>query len=492
MEIAMIKRTMILTMLLPIIALLPVTATATTADPVPVLKSEEAFEGRIYQVYAAKRITWQQADTFAKTVTIDGVVGHLATITSAAEDATIDRLRNEAQLQSPEAWVGGTQTDGAGEPGAGWMWVNNEGPISTSDFPLPSYSNWLPNEPNDRNTEKFLAVGLRGALGWNDEQALGNIGGFVVEFDAATIANPQNCQTAAGCETTLGQLVEYPAGSVPDGAEISVKTYEFTDDMMNRCGQTPLVLFANDGIPDNEVTIPPYLCGSPQFLLVRVEAPDVDLGDGTGLIVNEVLEALPSNLYDCFGPKGVNPPVDLDPQFRDRVTYQTTDPAKMLETDIGATVNPMYEGSLSEVTFECGSSRGKIKSNSWFGVGLSVNFGVGFDLATNPDGNRDAFAQLTRYKLLVLKAAVLESRPALNRTYGQKIGFYFLKKLSRIAIRQHDRQRYNAARRTIRVVEFIAENLTYDDVTDENYRGEHLMRSSNIEFMYTESVIPFN
>ncbi len=482
----MIKITRSLTTILPIIALLPITAAAT--NTVPDLKLQEEFEGRIYQVYKADGISWEQADTFATSVTIDGVVGHLATITSEGEDAFIDEQRVLAELPSPEAWVGGTQTDGIGEPGAGWMWINNEGPISTPDFPLPSYSNWLPDEPNDRNTEKFLAVGLRGDFGWNDEQALGNIGGFVVEFDAATIINPQDCQTAAGCETTLGQLVEYPAGSVPADAKIGVKTYEFTDDMVNRCGQTPLVLFADDGILDNEVTIPPYLCGSPKFLLVRVEATGVDLGDGTGLLVNEVLEALPSNLYECFGPKGVNPPVDLDPQHRDRVTYQTTNPAKMLETELGATEDPMYDGSLSDVTFECGSSRGKIKSNSYFGVGLSINFGTGYDLATNPEGNRDAFAQLTRYKLVVLKAAVLESKPALNRTFGQKFGFYVLKSLSKIAIRQHDHHRYNAARRTVRFIEFFAENLSYDDVPDENYRGEHLMRVSNIEFMYTDSV----
>ncbi len=481
----MIKRTMILTMILPIIALLPVTATAT---PTPVLESEVAFEGRIYQVYEADGISWEQADIFATSVTIDGVVGHLATITSEGEDAFIDEQRVLAELPSPEAWVGGQQMGASPEPGEGWMWINNEGPISTSSAPLPSYSNWLSNEPNDQNTETFLAVGLRGHFGWNDEQALGNIGGFVVEFDAATIIDPTSCQTTDGCETTAGQVVEYPEGSVEENAEIGVKTYEFTDDLVDRCGQVPLVLFAADGIPDNEVTIPPYLCGSPQFLLVRVEASGVDLGDGTGLLENEVLQALPSNLYECFGPKGVNPPVDLDPQHRDRVTYQTTNPAKMLETELGIYTNPMYDGSLSDVTFECGSSRGKIKSNSYFGVGLSINFGTGYDLATNPEGNRDAFAQLTRYKLVVLKAAVLESKPALNRTFGQKIGFYILKSLSRIAIRQHDRENYSAALRTVRFIEFFAENLGYDDVPDENYRGEHLMRVSNIAFMYTDSV----
>lgn len=472
------------------VALLPVTAIATT--PTPVLKVQEDFEGRVYQVYAADRITWQQANTFAENLIIDGEVGHLATITSQVEDETIDRLRNKAMLNRPEAWVGGKQSDGSNEPGGGWMWINSEGPISTSSFPLPSYSNWLSDEPNDLNVEKFLGVGLRGEFGWNDEQALGNIGGFVVEFDAGTLIEPEDCQTEDGCETTAGQTVEYPAGSVSENAKISVKTYEFTDDPVNRCGQVPLVLFAHDGIPDNEVTIPPYLCGSPNFILVRVEATGVDLGDGTGVVENEVLEALPDNLYECFGPKGVFPPADLDPQFRDRVTYQTTDPVEMLENDLGAGVNALYAGSLGEVTFECGSSRGKIRGNSYFGIGLSFNFGPGYDLATNPDANRHAFADLTRYKLLLLQRSVIDSKPALSSNNTQRVGFQFMKKLSSLAIKLHDRGNYNAARTMIRILERVAEGLSYDDIPNENFRGDHLVRSSNIDFTYSESVIPFN
>ncbi|NNL47892.1 MAG: C-type lectin domain-containing protein [Acidimicrobiia bacterium] len=487
-------RTLAAGILLAVLA--PLTALASTPTS-PVLKVQDELEGRIYQVYEADGISWEDADAFAKSVVINDVAGHLATITSEGEDAFIDMLRNQAVLHPPEAWVGGEQLDGSTEPGAGWVWINSEGPIATPDVPLPSYSNWLPGEPNDQNTETYLAVGLRGEFGWNDEQALGNIGGFIVEFDAVTTIDPGECQEQAGCETTSGQTVEYPPEAIFEDAEIGIKTFEFTDDLVNRCGQVPLVLFADDGIPDNEVTIPPYLCGSPKFLLVRVEASGIELLDGTVLVENSVEQALPNNLFDCTGPFDdlglpAGSPYLIDPQNRDKVTYQTTNPAEMLETDIGATVDPLYEGSLSEVTFECGSSRGKIKSNSYFGIGLSINFGDGFDLGTNPDANRDAFARLTLYKLLVLQAAVLESKPALEDTFLQRIGYKVLKRLVRAAIRKHTAERYDAALFKIRLFEWVAENLEYDEIPNENYRGEHLMRAGNIGFMYTESVIPFN
>ena len=151
-----------------------------------------------------------------------------------------------------------------------------------------------------------------------------------------------------------------------------------------------------------------------------------------------------------------------------------------------------YAGSLSEVTFECGSTRGRMRGSSYYGIGLSINFGPGYDLATNPDANRDAFADLTHYKLLVLEASILESKQALNSTPTQKKGFNALKSFVKLAIRHHNQGSYNAARVMVKQVEQTATDLVYDDVPNENYRGEHLMRTGNIQFMYTDSVIPFN
>jgi hypothetical protein len=468
-------------------ALLPLAASATT----PVLKAEGGFEGRWYQVYEAKGITWDDANAAAIAATHNAVQGHLATITAAAEDMYVDALRRDAMLEKPEAWVGGRQKDGSNEPGEGWMWINNEGPISTAQAPLPSYSNWLDHEPNNQNVEKYLGVGLGNRFGWNDEQALGNIGGFVVEFDNAVPVDPSACTSPEGCGTTAGQTLSFILEALQDDPKIGIRTYEFMDDPA-RCGKEPLELFFDDGIPDNEVTIPPYLCGSPRFLLVEVESEGIDISDGTVAIENKVEDALPGNLYDCTGPFGALNGLDLDPQHRDKVTYQTTNPARMLENTVGDYYDPLsYKGSLSEVTFGCGSSRGKTYSLSYLGIGLSINFGAEFDLATNPDGNLDAFARLTRYKLEVLKAAVLESKVALNGTFWQKLGYRALTGLTGAAIKFHDRGNYEKALLMVRLFGFTVNNLSYDSIVDENYSGEHQVRSSNIEFMYTDSILPF-
>lgn len=162
----------------------------------------------------------------------------------------------------------------------------------------------------------------------------------------------------------------------------------------------------------------------------------------------------------------------------------------MIENDIGHVVDSVYAGSLSEVTFECGSSRGKIKSLSYYVIGMSINFGDGYDLETNPDANFDAFAALTRYKLVVLQGAVQESRPALNGTLAQRRGFNALNRLVGMAISLHDRGRYDLALNLMTLFEQTVEGLSYDQIVDENYSGEHQMRSGNIKFMYTDSILP--
>ncbi len=485
---------MILGLFLFVAAITQSVALATsTPSPGPELREAYDFEGRHYQVYAAKGITWEAANDFASATEHNGVTGHLATITAYDEDMFVDALRRDSKLSKPEAWIGGHQIDGSIEPGKGWMWVNMEGPISTAEAPLSSYSNWLDGEPNDLRTEKYLGIGLRDEFGWNDEQALGNIGGFVVEFDNAVPVDPQQCASGAGCLTTAGQAVSLPPEAVQQDSEIGVRTYEFTDDLVNRCGKVPLVLFADDGVMNNEVIIPPYLCGSPKFLLVEVQSSGIEVLDGTVVIENEISTALPGNWYDCTGPFNPSSLLDqLDPQHRDKVTYQTTDPSRMLESTMGTNYNPRwYEGSLSEVTFECGSSRGKTWSLSYLGVGLSINFGAGYDLETNPAANHDAFVALTRYKLEVLRAAVLESQVALNRTFWQRVGYRTLDGLVNIAISLHDRGNYAGALHMIKLFEYFAGVISYDAIADENYRGEHQMRAGNIKFMYADSILDF-
>ena len=145
-----------------------------------------SFGGHYYDVIAAQQITWDNARAAALSSFYLGLQGHLVTITSAGEDAAV----TAAILQngSGEMWAGGYQTpDNNPVPNAGWTWVNGEGsfPGVTSASP---YANWAGGEPNDYYgvaSEQYL--GLNFGNGWNDEAALQNIYGYVIEYDPQTI-----------------------------------------------------------------------------------------------------------------------------------------------------------------------------------------------------------------------------------------------------------------------------------------------------------------
>ena len=141
--------------------------------------------GHYYEVIPADGITWSGANSAAMAMTYLGATGHLATLTSPAENNFVDSLRiasgsNKSGFEDSELWVGGFQ-DPYQPPAAGWNWVNGEGPI------LVFY--WLPGEPNDSGgSESYLAIGWSGNSGWNDEASLAGIYGYVVEYDITTEA----------------------------------------------------------------------------------------------------------------------------------------------------------------------------------------------------------------------------------------------------------------------------------------------------------------
>ena len=131
------------------------------------LISSDSFGGTIYDVYSDSGISWEAASAFASS---EG--GHLVTITSGAEDTFVANLVQSAGLG--EVWAGGQQIDHSSLAAEGWSLVTGE------EF---SYTNWSPNEPNDWNGKSEHYLGINWGSGkWNDERALGNIWGFVVEY----------------------------------------------------------------------------------------------------------------------------------------------------------------------------------------------------------------------------------------------------------------------------------------------------------------------
>lgn len=162
-----------------------VLAVCGTANAAPILETQGTDGASHYEVWAADGFSWADANAFAQTKG-----GYLATLTTAAEDLFVDTLRvgsNSASsgFANSELWIGAMQAAGMAAAD-GWSWVNGEGAFS--------YTNWLPNEPNDAGSgESYAAIGLRGNYGWNDEGNLNGIYGFVVEYDkVSSIPEPSS------------------------------------------------------------------------------------------------------------------------------------------------------------------------------------------------------------------------------------------------------------------------------------------------------------
>lgn len=165
--------------------------------------------GHYYEFVAASQITWDAANSAANDLTFAGVDGHLATITSAAEDDFIETERQKTSLN--EVWVGGFQdpieTQGAKD---NWTWVNGEGSFPGDNSP-PGYANWNldNNEPNDNYgvaSEQHLTVGLGDSRKWNDEgitlaTGLGSITGYVVEYEI--VARDDAAEATSGVPRTI-------------------------------------------------------------------------------------------------------------------------------------------------------------------------------------------------------------------------------------------------------------------------------------------------
>jgi len=128
-----------------------------------------------------------------------------------------------------------------------------------------------------------------------------------------------------------------------------------------------------------------------------------------------------------------------------------------------------------------------VLSGSYHFVGLRIHPGPGNELADNPAGNHQSFIDLVGYKLTLLSASLEASKVALPR-----LQFQALQERLDGAISAHNKGDYERALLKIGLFLRAVEHSDYKPVAGQNFNGEHLMRGSNIEFIYAEKILPFD
>jgi len=126
--------------------------------------------GHYYEYVRQGGLSWTDANAAAQARSYLGQPGRLVSITSAAENAFVDGLRDEGSLR---AWIGLRDPDGTG-PGS-WAWTTAE---------PTSYFNWAVGEPNNPSTEFWVEI--FGGGGWNNNTVRDLVFptlGYIVEYD---------------------------------------------------------------------------------------------------------------------------------------------------------------------------------------------------------------------------------------------------------------------------------------------------------------------
>jgi hypothetical protein len=132
------------------------------------------FDGHHYRLFD-QTVTWEQARLAAEAQTYNGIHGHLATVTSEAENNFIKSL-GSVQYH----FIGGLQPYGSFEPRGNWQWITGE----SSD-----YTNWSSGQPDnhkgsDSRGENALEYYSNDGS-WNDlSSANVTRSGYIVEFDS--------------------------------------------------------------------------------------------------------------------------------------------------------------------------------------------------------------------------------------------------------------------------------------------------------------------
>jgi hypothetical protein len=422
--------------------------------------------GHYYEVVEAPEITWDAARTQASDRTFAGGAGELATITSAAEDSCVEAAWNLGKPNRTEVWIGGFQPAGASVPGDDWEWVNGD------EF---GYTNWQINEPNDNYgpaSEQHLAVGLGGNYGWNDEGALGNIGGYIVEYETAVTLSGSDCNPSC-----VYNGLEYSV-DIEENEFITFQSF-FRTDNDDLCGieSRPFSFETINGtVISTEMA--KYLCG--------VKNPVSGNREFVAVVVSKSFESLqaadiqtdPSEYFE-FSLACNNPiPGGIDLRNQDIAHFAT---------DL---INDMPRKHSSDATYDCGSSRGKVKGTVLF-IGTQYVFkheGQELDWTGNPESVEQAFIGVTRDRVEDLIKAIDDAKPGVPKKH--LLRWLSMRVAAGLALWSHDQGYYSIARAKVNLVNQILPNISFNSSAGSapafiDIWGSHLV------FMYDVKVIPY-
>lgn len=131
------------------------------------------FNGHYYDaITVLTGISWNDAKNKVSQFTYKNMKGHLAVISSSEENTFV--FQNlAAQSAASALWLGGYQDPVTAVTSENWNWVTGE---------TPSYFNWSPGEPNDKNgyDERYLSMWTYSGR-WND--SWGTLQGYIIEYE---------------------------------------------------------------------------------------------------------------------------------------------------------------------------------------------------------------------------------------------------------------------------------------------------------------------
>jgi len=139
------------------------------------------FGDNFYEFVPAESFSWNHANAAASARTFNGVNGHLATVTSSAENDFLVNL-GPTFSTAQGAWLGG-EVDAA---------LTGRWAVGPEAGQLFTFSNFAAGEPNEGPSNVFVYLGTTLAGQWADAAAgvSGAIAGYFVEYQTGTVPLP--------------------------------------------------------------------------------------------------------------------------------------------------------------------------------------------------------------------------------------------------------------------------------------------------------------